>query len=129
MEEKLMSKNSLTVLAQKLAEKTGISQQDAELFIRKMFDVVNEGLQADKQVKMKWLGTFKVTSVKDRESVDVNTGERIVMIYAFKLYAYTVNQQFALFAYRLLSQADFKRYKFSGFFNDNRVQIRCFGSP
>ena len=79
MEEKLMSKNSLTVLAQKLAEKTGISQQDAELFIRKMFDVANEGLQADKQVKMKWLGTFKVTSVKDRESVDVNTGERIVI--------------------------------------------------
>lgn len=79
MEEKLMSKNSLTVLAQKLAEKTGISQQDAELFIRKMFEVVNEGLQADKQVKMKWLGTFKVTSVKDRESVDVNTGERIVI--------------------------------------------------
>lgn len=79
MEEKLMSKNSLTVLAQKLAEKTGISQQDAELFIRKMFDVVNEGLQVDKQVKMKWLGTFKVTSVKDRESVDVNTGERIVI--------------------------------------------------
>lgn len=74
-----MSKNSLTVLAQKLAEKTGISQQDAELFIRKMFDVANEGLQADKQVKMKWLGTFKVTSVKDRESVDVNTGERIVI--------------------------------------------------
>ena len=74
-----MSKNSLTVLAQKLAEKTGISQQDAELFIRKMFDVVNEGLQADKQVKMKWLGTFKVTSVKDRESVDVNTGERILI--------------------------------------------------
>ena len=79
MEEKLMSKNSLTVLAQKLAEKTGISQQDAELFIRKMFDVANEGLQADKQVKMKWLGTFKVTPVKDRESVDVNTGERIVI--------------------------------------------------
>lgn len=74
-----MSKNSLTVLAQKLAEKTGISQQDAELFIRKMFDVANEGLQADKQVKMKWLGTFKVTSVKDRESVNVNTGERIVI--------------------------------------------------
>lgn len=74
-----MSKNSLTVLAQKLAEKTGISQQDAELFIRKMFDVANEGLQTEKQVKMKWLGTFKVTPVKDRESVDVNTGERIVI--------------------------------------------------
>lgn len=74
-----MSKNSLNVLGKKLAEKTGLSQQEAELFIKKVFDVVNEGLQDDKQVKVKWLGTFKVTSVKDRESVDVNTGERIVI--------------------------------------------------
>lgn len=74
-----MGKNSLNVLGKKLAEKTGLSQQEAELFIKKMFDVVNEGLQDDKQVKVKWLGTFKVTSVKDRESVDVNTGERIVI--------------------------------------------------
>ena len=74
-----MSKNSLNVLGKKLAEKTGLSQQEAELFIKKMFDVVNEGLQDDKQVKVKWLGTFKVTSVKDRESVDVNTGERIII--------------------------------------------------
>ena len=79
MEVKLMSKNSLNVLGKKLAEKTGLSQQEAELFIKKMFDVINEGLQDDKQVKVKWLGTFKVTSVKDRESVDVNTGERIVI--------------------------------------------------
>ena len=79
MEVKLMSKNSLNVLGKKLAEKTGLSQQEAELFIKKMFDVVNDGLQDDKQVKVKWLGTFKVTSVKDRESVDVNTGERIVI--------------------------------------------------
>lgn len=74
-----MSKISLSDLAQRLAEKSGISQQDAELFIRKMFDVANEGLQADKLVKMKWLGTFKVMAVKDRESVDVNTGERIII--------------------------------------------------
>ena len=44
-----------------------------------MFDVANEGLQSDKLVKMKWLGTFKVMAVKDRESVDVNTGERIII--------------------------------------------------
>ena len=74
-----MSKISLSDLAQRLAEKSGISQQDAELFIRKMFDVANEGLQSDKLVKMKWLGTFKVMAVKDRESVDVNTGERIII--------------------------------------------------
>ena len=74
-----MSKISLSDLAQRLAEKSGISQQDAEQFIRKMFDVANEGLQSDKLVKMKWLGTFKVMAVKDRESVDVNTGERIII--------------------------------------------------
>lgn len=74
-----MSKISLSDLAQCLAEKSGISLQDAELFIRKMFDVANEGLQSDKLVKMKWLGTFKVMAVKDRESVDVNTGERIII--------------------------------------------------
>ncbi len=79
MEVKTMSKISLNDLAQRLAEKSGISLQDAELFIRKMFDVANEGLQSDKLVKMKWLGTFKVMAVKDRESVDVNTGERIII--------------------------------------------------
>lgn len=79
MEVKTMSKISLSDLAQRLAEKSGISLQDAELFIRKMFDVANEGLLSDKLVKMKWLGTFKVMAVKDRESVDVNTGERIII--------------------------------------------------
>lgn len=74
-----MSKNSLNGLADKLAEKSGLSQIEAELFIRKMFAVCHQGLAADKIVKMRWLGTFKVTSVKERESVDVNTGERIVI--------------------------------------------------
>ena len=74
-----MSKNSLNGLADKLAEKSGLSQIEAELFIRKMFDVCHQGLAADKIVKMRWLGTFKVTSVKERESVDVNPGERIVI--------------------------------------------------
>lgn len=74
-----MSKNSLNVLAEKLAEKSGLSQIESELFIRKMFDVCHQGLAADKMVKMRWLGTFKATSVKDRESVDVNTGERIII--------------------------------------------------
>ncbi len=74
-----MSKNSLNGLADKLAEKSGLSQIEAELFIRKMFDACHQGLAADKIVKMRWLGTFKVTSVKERESVDVNTGERIVI--------------------------------------------------
>lgn len=74
-----MSKNSLTVLAKALAKKRGLSQEEAEQFIIKMFEVANEGLQSDKLLKMKWLGTFKVTAVKDRESIDVNTGERILI--------------------------------------------------
>ena len=52
---------------------------EAELFIRKMFDVCNQGLDADKQVKIKWLGTFKVQATKDRESINVNTGERFTI--------------------------------------------------
>lgn len=74
-----MSKFNLNTLAAKLSEKSGLSATEAELFIRNMFDVCHQGLEADKQVKVRWLGTFKVTSVKDRESVDVNTGERIVI--------------------------------------------------
>ena len=74
-----MSKSNISILAKSISSKKGLSQADAERFISKMFEVANEGLQEDKQLKMKWLGTFKVTAVKDRESVDVNTGERIVI--------------------------------------------------
>lgn len=74
-----MSKFSLNSLGKALSEKSGLSPVEAELFIRKMFDVCNQGLDQDKLVKMKWLGTFKVQAVKDRESINVNTGERIVI--------------------------------------------------
>ena len=74
-----MSKFSLNTLGKQLADKSGLSQVEAELFIRKMFDVCNQGLDADKQVKIKWLGTFKVQATKDRESINVNTGERFTI--------------------------------------------------
>ena len=74
-----MSKFSLNTLGTLLADKSGLSQVEAELFIRKMFDVCNQGLDADKQVKIKWLGTFKVQATKDRESINVNTGERFTI--------------------------------------------------
>lgn len=74
-----MSKFSLNTLGKLLADKSGLSQVEAELFIRKMFDVCNQGLEADKQVKIKWLGTFKVQATKDRESINVNTGERFTI--------------------------------------------------
>lgn len=74
-----MSKFCLNTLGKLLADKSGLSQVEAELFIRKMFDVCNQGLDADKQVKIKWLGTFKVQATKDRESINVNTGERFTI--------------------------------------------------
>lgn len=74
-----MNRSSMSILAKILAEKNSMTISEAEAFIKQMFDVANGVMQADKQLKIRWLGTFKVTSVKDRESVDVNTGERIVI--------------------------------------------------
>lgn len=74
-----MSKSSIPILAKGLAEKSAIGQNDAETFIKAMFDVANVALQDSKLLKVKWLGTFKVTSIKERESVDVNTGDRILI--------------------------------------------------
>lgn len=69
----------ITDLALFLANKHGMKQKDAEKFISQMFDLLSEVLDEEKQVKVKGLGTFKVTSVKDRASVNVNTGERIII--------------------------------------------------
>lgn len=77
--EVLMSRIGVNELAKVLVNTHKLSVDDAEQFVRLMFDTVNEGLQEDKQVKIKGFGTFKVLSVKDRESVDVNTGERIII--------------------------------------------------
>lgn len=74
-----MNRSSMSILARILAEKNNMTISEAEAFIKQMFDVANGVMQADKQLKIRWLGTFKVTSVKDRESVDVNTGERIII--------------------------------------------------
>lgn len=66
-------------LARFLVEKHGIKMADAELFISLMTEIINEGVHRERQVKIKGLGTFKLTSVSSRESIDVNTGERIVI--------------------------------------------------
>ena len=66
-------------LARFLVEKHGIKLADAELFISLMTEIINEGVHRERQVKIKGLGTFKLTSVSSRESIDINTGERIVI--------------------------------------------------
>lgn len=79
MEDCKMSKVSITELASKLMEKHGLKRTEAELFIRQFVGVINDGLKNDKSVKVKGLGTFKVQAVSARKSVDVNTGEAIVI--------------------------------------------------
>lgn len=66
--------------ARELSEKYGLSLGDASDFVSAMFDVVKEELDgADSSVKIKGFGTFKVSAVGARASVDVNTGERIII--------------------------------------------------
>ena len=74
-----MAKTALQLIADAVAKKHKITVKEAEKFVSAIFDVVNEGLKTDKLVKVKGLGTFKVQAVKPRESVNVNTGERVLM--------------------------------------------------
>lgn len=74
-----MAKISIVDMAKAIVSKHGLSQQEAEKFVTALFDVINEGLYRDKIVKVKGLGTFKVIDVRERESVNVNTGERVVI--------------------------------------------------
>ena len=64
-------------LANVLANKHSMEKKDAEQFIKGMFELVEEALSTEKYVKVKGLGVFKLTDVESRESINVNTGERI----------------------------------------------------
>lgn len=66
-------------LADGLVLRRGLPKKDADVFVRSVFEIIGEYLQTDKIVKVKGLGTFKFVTVDSRESVDVNTGERIVI--------------------------------------------------
>lgn len=70
-------KITLQDLINLFGEKQGMNKKDAELFVRNVFDLIEETLATEKYVKVKGLGTFKLTEVDSRESVNVNTGERI----------------------------------------------------
>lgn len=74
-----MAKNSIQEIASAIAAKHGLSQQDAEAFVTAFFDLINDALHDEKAVKVKGLGTFKVIDVRERESVNVNTGERVLI--------------------------------------------------
>lgn len=73
------NKINLSQLAESLAQKGGMSKTAAELFVRNFFDLISENVIKDGLVKVKGFGTFKIVQLEDRESVNVNTGQRFTI--------------------------------------------------
>lgn len=74
-----MERISIQDVAAVLVEKYGLRKKDAERFAVTLFEVVKDGLAADRHVKIKGLGTFKIIDIEARKSVNVNTGEHVVI--------------------------------------------------
>ena len=74
-----MGKITIQEIASKLIVQNGLSKKEATRFANKMFDLIREALEEEKTVKVKGLGTFKIIDVDSRESVNVNTGERVLI--------------------------------------------------
>ena len=74
-----MGKISVNELAAKLIDRKGLSKKQSAAFVNDMFYLIQKGLEKDKSVKIKGFGTFKIITVDDRESINVNTGERVLI--------------------------------------------------
>ena len=74
-----MDRISIQEIAAILISKSGLKKKDAERFATTIFEVVKDGLESERLVKIKGLGTFKVIDIEARESVNVNTGERVLI--------------------------------------------------
>lgn len=74
-----MGKVTIQDIASKLIAQNGLSKKEATLFVNMMFNLIREALERDKMIKVKGLGTFKIIDVESRESVNVNTGERVLI--------------------------------------------------
>jgi nucleoid DNA-binding protein len=101
---------SLNDIARILSEKTGIELPGAGKFIDELISLINEGIRQDRLVKVRGLGVFKVLLVKERESIHVSTGERIVIPEHHKLafipekeMKLLVNKPFSAFGAELIS--------------------------
>ena len=92
-------------LAQRLADKHNIGKKNVSDFLNSFIDVIRENLASDGSVKIKGLGTFKVVKVKDRESVNVNTGERYI-IYGHERLSFTPDSLMKELVNRPFSQFD-----------------------
>jgi len=73
------NKINIQEIVDALAERNGITKKDADTFVRSMFDLIEDALEKDRYIKVKGLGTFKLIEVDERESVNVNTGERFLI--------------------------------------------------
>lgn len=100
----MSEKINIQDLAALLAVKSGITKKEAEAFLRECFDIIDEALTEDKLVKVKNLGSFKLALMEDRESIDVASGERVLIPAHYKVsfssdksLAETINEPFALF--------------------------------
>ena len=74
-----MGKITIQEVSAKLVAQNGLSKKEATRFVNKMFDLIRDALERDMTVKVKGLGTFKIIDVDSRESVNVNTGERVLI--------------------------------------------------
>jgi len=74
-----MGKLTIQDIANVLSDRKGLSKNDASNFVNEMFDVIQQALERDMVVKVKGFGTFKIIDVDPRESVNVNTGERVLI--------------------------------------------------
>ena len=100
----MKEKIGLQDLSATLAEKAGISRKDAETFLREYFEVLNDELIKSELIKVKDFGTFKLSLMENRESIDVTTGERMLIPAHYKVnfipdknLAEAVNAPFAFF--------------------------------
>jgi len=73
------NKINIQEIVDALAERNGITKKEADTFVRSMFDLIEDALEKDRYIKVKGLGTFKLIEVDERESVNVNTGERFLI--------------------------------------------------
>ena len=74
-----MGKITIQELAAALMERNDLNKKEATSFVSAIFDVIQQALETEKIVKIKGLGTFKIIDVDDRESVNVNTGDRVLI--------------------------------------------------
>ena len=74
-----MGKLTIQDIAKVLSDRKGLSKNDASNFVNEMFDIIQQALERDMVVKVKGFGTFKIIDVDPRESVNVNTGERVLI--------------------------------------------------